>query len=197
MFGRFTAVVIGSTTPLLNLGMPVIAQQPFQLRSATLQPGAVIPASVADAAGTQYYYPDTVYEATLRVEQSVYNAAGQIVIPVGSEIRGTIQPVPGGSQFVSRSIVIQGNPYPLQATSGVINDVKDPRQYSGDAIAEDSAIGAAAGVILGAVTGGVTAGGVIGGAAAGAGIGNVTAPRVVVLRPNSSVQLTLLNPLVI
>ncbi len=198
MFKHVIALTIATAVPTVGLVPPIAAQQEFQLNTVRLQPGAAIPASVQNTSGTQYYYSDTAYDVTLTVDQPVYNSLGQVVIPVGSRIIGTMQPVAEGSKFVAYRLVIGNQDFPLQASSDILHDQKDPRQYSSEAITEDSAIGAAAGAILGAVTGGgVTAGQVVGGAAAGAGLGNVTAPRVVVLQPETIVDVTLRSPLVL
>ncbi|MFT0798306.1 hypothetical protein [Synechococcus sp. R5-12] len=50
------------------------------------------------------------------------------------------------------------------------------------------------GTVLGLLTGGVSALGVIGGAGAGVAVGNITAPQVVVLRPNQTINLALDSP---
>ncbi len=63
-----------------------------------------------------------------------------------------------------------------------MKDVKDPRDTSSGAIAEDAGIGAAGGAILGEVFGDA-------GAAAGAATGNITADRVVVVEPDSAIAL--------
>ncbi len=197
MLVRIITLTMGLAASSLSLTLPAIAQQQFRLESTQLQAGAVIPVSLPDVAGTKYYYPDTAYEVSLTVDQDVYNSLGQIVIPVGSTVKGTMQPAQGGSQFVADSLQIQGATYFLQASSKVLTDVKDPRQTSDESIAEDAAIGAAAGAVIGAIAGDVNAGTVLGGAGAGVGIGNVTAPRVVVLDPDQSVQVFLQNPLVL
>ncbi len=197
MWSRLTAAVLSISTPLVTVAIPVAAQQRFQLNATQLQSGSVIPVSVIDTAGTQYYYPDTVYDVTMTVDSNVFNSAGQIVIPAGARVQGTMQPADGGSRFVASTLIFQDVSYPIQASSDVLNDVKDPRQYSGESIAEDAAIGAAAGAVIGAVTGGIGAGAILGGAGAGTAIGNVTAPRVVVLQPNQIVDVVLQDTLVL
>lgn len=76
----------------------------------------------------------------------------------------------------------------------MIDTEKDPRHYSAEAIAQDAAIGAVGGTVLGLLTEGVSALGVIGGAGAGVAVGNITAPQVVVLRPNQTINLALDSP---
>lgn len=189
------AALVGLTGIPLLAPMPTEAQQLFELGAYRLQQGTVIPVGSLNSEAPEYFYPDTVYPLELAVTQSIYDAQGRLVIPAGSRIYGQMEPAPGGSRFVGTSIVIGGRTYSLRATSNIIHDEKDPRQYSGDAIVGDAAIGAAAGAVLGALTGGVSVGNVLGGAAAGVVIGNVTAPQVVVLRPGQSLNLTLEAPL--
>ncbi|MEN9229840.1 MAG: hypothetical protein Q6L68_02950 [Thermostichus sp. DG02_5_bins_236] len=189
------AALVGMTGIPSLVPAPVVAQQLFELGAYRLQQGTVIPVGSLNSEAPEYFYPDTVYPLELAVTQGIYDAQGRLVIPAGSRIYGQMEPAPGGSRFIGTSIVIGGRTYSLRASSNIIHDEKDPRQYSGDAIASDAAIGAAAGAVLGALTGGVSVGNVLGGAAAGVIVGNVTAPQVVVLRPGQSLNLTLEAPL--
>ncbi|MCF2972362.1 hypothetical protein L1047_14280 [Synechococcus sp. Nb3U1] len=189
------AALVGLAGIPLVAPMPTEAQQLFELGAYRLQQGTVIPVGSLNSEAPEYFYPDTVYPLQLAVTQGIYDAQGRLVIPAGSRIYGQMEPAPGGSRFIGTSIVIGGRTYSLRATSNIIRDEKDPRQYSGDALVRDAAIGAAAGAVLGALTGGVSVGNVLGGAAAGVVIGNVTAPQVVVLRPGQSLNLTLEAPL--
>ncbi|MDX2273003.1 MAG: hypothetical protein NW237_13795 [Cyanobacteriota bacterium] len=173
------------------LAPPTPAQQQFNLGTSQLQQGTVIPVSSSSANQPQYFSPDTVYPLTLTVAQNIFDANGRLVLPIGSRISGQMEPATGGSRFVGTSIQVNGRTYSMRASSPILPDEKDPRQYSSQSVAEDAAIGAAAGAVLGILTGGVSTTGVIGGAAAGVVTGNVTAPQVVVLRPGQSFTLTL------
>jgi hypothetical protein len=195
MKALLTAAVVALTGIPLVAPTPVVAQQLFELGAYRLQQGTIIPVGSLNSEAPEYFYPDTVYPLELAVTQAIYDTQGRLVIPAGSRIYGQMEPAPGGSRFVGTSIVIGGRTYSLRASSNIIHDEKDPRQYSGDAIVGDAAIGAAAGALLGALTGGVSVGNVLGGAAAGVVVGNVTAPQVVVLRPGQSLNLTLEAPL--
>ncbi|MFQ3612694.1 MAG: hypothetical protein SNJ68_03125 [Cyanobacteriota bacterium] len=189
------AALVGMSGIPFLAPVPVVAQQLFELGAYRLQQGTVIPVGSLNSETPEYFYPDTVYPLEVAVTQGIYDSQGRLVIPAGSRIYGQMEPAPGGSRFVGTSIVISGRTYSLRASSNIIHDEKDPRQYSGDSIASDAAIGAAAGAVLGALTGGVSVGNVLGGAAAGVIVGNVTAPQVVVLRPGQSLNLTLEVPL--
>ncbi|MCJ2543402.1 hypothetical protein [Thermostichus vulcanus] len=189
------AALVGMSGIPFMAPVPVVAQQLFELGAYRLQQGTVIPVGSLNSETPEYFYPDTVYPLEVAVTQSIYDSQGRLVIPAGSRIHGQMEPAPGGSRFVGTSIVIGGRTYSLRASSNIIHDEKDPRQYSGEAIVADAAIGAAAGAVLGALTGGVSVGNVLGGAVAGVVVGNVTAPQVVVLRPGQSFNLTLEAPL--
>ncbi len=139
----------------------------------------VIPASIG--------LTDVVYVATgetlvypLRVGNAV-NVNG-LLLPPGSSINGEFRPVPGGVRYFANSVSIGGNPYPISATSDLITDFKDPRQTRFGNLVLNGLVGAAAGSPLGPI-------GAIGGAILGTVIGNVTAPQVVELVPNQTINL--------
>lgn len=171
-----------------------LAQQQFNLGSVQLQRGSILPVSSLETSQPQYFYSDTVIPLNLQISQPIFNSNGQVMVPAGAKIYGQLHPVPGGLQFVSNSIVLNGRSYPLRALSQVLPDEKDPRQYSSDAVLGDAGLGAVAGLVFSAVSGGITTGNVLGGAAAGVLTGNVTAPQAVVIRPGQAFTLTLQDP---
>ncbi len=189
------AAAIGLAGIPLLAPLPVEAQTLFELGAYRLEQGTIIPVGSLSSEGPQYFYPDTIYPLEVAVTQNIFDNQGRLVIPAGSRVFGQMEPAPGGSRFVATSIVLGGRTYSLRASSNILHDEKDPRQYSAEAIAQDAAIGAVAGTLLGAISGGVSAGNVLGGAVAGVVVGNVTAPQVVVLRPGQSFNLTLEAPL--
>ncbi|MFS8900574.1 hypothetical protein NW845_04210 [Synechococcus sp. H60.2] len=189
------AAVMGWAGIPLLAPLPVVAQPLFELGTYRLEQGTIIPVGSLSSEEPQYFYPDTIYPLEVAVTQNIFDNQGRLVIPAGSRVFGQMEPAPGGSRFVATAIVLGGRTYSLRAVSNILHDEKDPRQYLAEAIAQDAAIGAAAGTLLGAITGGVSAGNVLAGAAAGVVVGNVTAPQVVVLRPGQSFNLTLEAPL--
>lgn len=192
----FTHLIIGvSAVSLGALSLPpVMAQQQFELGASQLQQGTILPVTSRFSEEAQYFAPDGVHSFTVVVSQNIFDLNGRLMLPAGSLVYGQFQPVAGGLEFVANSMEVSGRTFPLQASSGLINDEKDPREFSTESIAGDTAIGATAGAILGILTGGMSTAGVIGGAAAGVTIGNVTAPQVVVIRPGQSFNLTLQAP---
>ncbi|MBE9045971.1 hypothetical protein IQ255_16430 [Pleurocapsales cyanobacterium LEGE 10410] len=113
----------------------------------------------------------------------------RIVIPQGATIVGQYVPAKGGLRYVAEAVTYDRYSYRISASSLVLKDVKDPRDTSVGAIAEDAAIGAAGGIVLGEVFGDAGVGEILGGAAAGVLVGNVTADRVVVIDPNAPIIL--------
>lgn len=191
-----SAAMIGLAIPSLGLlTMPsASAQHLFDLGVRQLQPGTIIPVQSFKGEEPQYFSPNSTHPLTLRVAQDIYNGSGQLAIPAGSEVRGSLRPTQGGARFFGTALIVNGRLYSVQMSSDLIHDEKDPRHYSAEAIAQDAAIGAVGGTVLGLLTGGVSALGVIGGAGAGVAVGNITAPQVVVLRPNQTINLALDSP---
>ncbi len=112
-----------------------------------------------------------------------------IVIPGGATIVGKYVPAKGGLRYVADAVTYDRYSYRIGASSGVIEDVKDLRDRSVGAIAGDAAIGAAGGAIIGEIFGDAGVGEILGGAAVGVAIGNITADRVVVIKPNAAIIL--------
>ena len=113
----------------------------------------------------------------------------RIVIPAGATIVGKYVPAKGGLRYIAEAVVYGKYSYRISASSEILKDVKDPRDTSAGAIAEDAAIGAAGGTVLGEIFGDANVEEIIGGAAAGVVVGNVTADRVVVIDPKAPIFL--------
>jgi hypothetical protein len=138
---------------------------------------------------TLYLSPKQPHDYTLRLDaDAVVNGR---TVPAGSIVRGSFQPVEGGLRYVATAVEVNNQIVNLNATSEVLHDQKDPRETSTGSILGDAAIGAAGGYILGEVLGDASTWEVIGGAAAGVIVGNVTAPQVVVIKPDQPITLTL------
>lgn len=136
---------------------------------------------------TLYLNNNRTYSYNLTAEER--GVIDGIVIPVGATIVGKYVPAKGGLRYLAEAVTYGRYSYRINASSSVLEDVKDPRDISAGAIAEDAAIGAAGGTILGEIFGDADAGEIIGGAAAGVLVGNVTADRVVVIHPDTPIVL--------
>lgn len=136
---------------------------------------------------TIYLNNDRTYDYNLVATQP--GTIGNVSVPVGATIVGRYVPTEGGLRYEARAVTYDQYSYTISAQSETIEDVKDPRDTSTGAVAEDAGIGAAGGAVLGEVLGDAGATEIIGGAAAGAATGNLTADRVVVVEPDESIIL--------
>lgn len=175
----------GSTTQFPN-------STQFNLQSSLLLRSGDIVTATYRASETLLVSPGQILPYQLVLDTALQNPSGNVVLPAGSIVEGQFQPAGDGTQFVAKSLIINGQPFPLSAQSTVINNQRDPRQVSSGAIVEDALVGAAAGAILGGLLGNrvISTEKVLGAAAAGAVIGNVTAPNVAVIKPNTVLNLT-------
>ena len=100
-------------------------------------------------------------------------------------------------QGSASQLIINGQQFPINASSRPITTTQDVRSPNIKAILQDAAVGSAAAAGISGITGNrtITPGKVIGGAAAGATIGGIIDPtstnQVVVINPNSDLTLTL------
>jgi hypothetical protein len=193
----------GSSQPIIGSGIgsglgssppfaPSQASADFNLQLSTVPAGSIL--SVSHIGNEQLLIaPNETRPQSLQVLNPIRNQQGDILIPYGSRIDGRFEPAPGGTRFVAESVLINEQLFPLAAQSEVIPDIKDPRHTSGGQVFQDATIGAAAGAILGLVTGDnvIATEELLAAGVAGAAIGNVTAPRVVVLNPQQGFTLRL------
>lgn len=167
----------------------------FDVRVSRVEANTPLSATLPPNTEPLFLDPRSESSISIYTDNDIYDTSGNLAIPRGSEMRGRFVPVRGGLRFQGDAIVVNGQYFSVQASSETLNDEKDPREYSGGAIAGDAAIGAGVGALLGALTGGVTWGGILGGAAASSLIGNVTAPQVVVVSSDRPLNVRLDAPL--
>ena len=136
---------------------------------------------------TLYLNNDRTYSYNLVAEER--GVIDGVVIPAGATIVGKYVPAEGGLRYIAEAVTYDRYSYSISASSPILKDIKDSRDTSAGAIAEDAAIGAAGGTILGEIFGSAGAEEIIGGAAAGAAVGNLTADRVVEIDPTASIVL--------
>ncbi len=181
--------------PPNNTYTPNTNVRTFDVGISRVAANTIVSAGLAPNRGTSYLDPNKESSASIFTAYDVYDDTNSVAIPKGSEVRGRFVPSRGGLKFLADAVVVRGQYYSVQASSDLIPDEKDPREYSTEAIAGDAVIGAGVGALLGALTGGVSLGGILGGAAASSIVGNVTAPSVVVVRPERPLNLRLDAPL--
>lgn len=98
--------------------------------------------------------PQETLPITLQTAANVRDRNRNILIPAGSEVKGEIRPVNGGSQFVAREIIINGQRYPFYANSRVVTRTETIREgASVGEILGGTVAGAGAAAIIAGVTG--------------------------------------------
>ncbi|GBO52036.1 hypothetical protein APA_4341 [Pseudanabaena sp. lw0831] len=165
--------------------------QVAQLFRSTLSlPAGQAIATKINRQDTLYIAKGETVAASLLVAQDIAANNGTVLIPAGAVIEGQFVPAEGGSRFVAQKFTSRGATVRLQAESDLINDIKDPRETGVGAILTDAGIGGAAGAVLGGVLrGNVQIIDILGGAAASVLVGNVTAPQVTVIEPNTVINV--------
>lgn len=119
---------------------------------AQILAGTRIPVNYAAARQIVVATNETV-DLTATVAADVRDSAGTIAIPAGSQVIGQLIPVNGGSQFVARSVVINGQQYALNASSNVVQTTRNVRDPNLLQILGSAALGTGASAIIGGVTG--------------------------------------------
>lgn len=144
---------------------------------------------------------------TARVVEDVRNSAGQVVIPAGSTINGTISDVkpapnprtPGTLMLTVTSVTVRGNTYPIEASIDSLETTHKGRGITtGDAA--KAGAGAVAGAVLGRVIGGNKKGTIIGGVVggiAGAGVASQTKDSDIVLPAGAHIIIRLTRELAV
>lgn len=133
--------------------------------------------------------PDETKSQTLTIAESVRDSWGSIIIPAGSTVTGTLQPINGGTQFRARTIQLRGSstPVPINALSRVVTTRETITRRSNPDILRGAAIGGAAAAILAEVTGKIDLLEVLAGAGLGI-LGEIS------LRQERSVEVLVVNP---
>lgn len=142
--------------------------------------------------------PDETSPVTLTVAQDVRSARGTVIITSGSQIEGELRPDQvRGTRFFSQVLTPSGSTRPLDidAASEAITTTETVNRNTNPDILKGAAIGAAAGAILGEIFGSIDILEVLGGAGAGA-LAAVLLPsreevEVVVINPETDLNLTL------
>ncbi|WP_404789063.1 S-layer homology domain-containing protein [Altericista sp. CCNU0014] len=116
--------------------------------------------------------PTETVDLTLTTTSNVKTADGVTIIPAGSQIEGVLKPQSGGSQFVAQTLRIDGESYPISASSAVVSRVRNTRDINLISLARNSAIGAGVAAGISGLAGDrtITAEKVLAGAATGAAI---------------------------
>lgn len=201
------AITTSATAPLVMTtpaSAQLFPQSPgtSQSNQYTIRSGVSIPVRYEQAKKI-VVSPNETMPLTLKVAANITNRSGDVLIPAGSLIEGQLQPANGGSRFVARELVTyRGRRQPINATSDVIETTSVSRGTNVGTILKGAAVGAAAGAALGGLTGNrrISTGEVLIGAGVGAAGGAVLGrnkANVVVIDPDSDLDLTLRSTLAV
>ncbi|MBD0335133.1 MAG: S-layer homology domain-containing protein [Cyanobacteria bacterium Co-bin13] len=178
-YGTGTSTVTNPTTPTTPTN---------QNSSLRVEAGTPISVRYPNAGNNQVdiiVAPGQTVAASLEVAQPIRNAAGQVLVPVGSTLQGRIVPVniQGSSitaaQFVADSLTVGNNNYPVRAVSSPVAATQNVNQST----LQGALVTTAAQSILGPLLGNQNIGNVIGQVITGSG--NATSQNaVVVINPN-------------
>lgn len=134
---------------------------------------------------------------TMKVAQNVVTRDGQVLIPAGSDVVGTLQTTPRGVQFLSRELVLPtGRRVPMDASSSLVTTTETITKGPNTAkVIASAVVGAGAAAGIAAVTGdrSIKVYEVLPGAVVGAGLSLLFPDRVdlYALNPNTDLTLTL------
>lgn len=138
---------------------------------------------------------------TMKVAQNVVTQQGQVLIPAGSDVVGTLQTTPRGAQFLARELVLpNGRRLPMEAASSLITTTETITKGPNTAkVIASTVVGAGAATGIAAVTGDrkIKFYEVLPGAVVGAGLSLLFPDRVDLysLRPSTDLTLTLTSDL--
>ncbi|HEY6092318.1 MAG TPA: hypothetical protein VIV83_10025 [Gemmatimonadales bacterium] len=192
---------------------------PAQRNSSTTRPNTppAAPAQLVAGVGTKFDIAatDTISSRTAkvgdaftaRVMSDVKDVSGQVVIPAGSTVHGTVTAVkpapnprtPGTLTLSVSNVTVRGTSYPIEAAiDSVQTTTKGRGVTTGDAAKVGA--GAVAGAVLGRVLGGNKKGTIIGGIAggiAGAGVANATKDSDIILPAGAHIVIRLTKELAV
>jgi Glycine zipper 2TM domain len=184
---------------------PAASPQPAAPALRRLSSGARFDIAATDTISSQTAKVNDTF--TARVVEDVKNAQGQVVIPAGSTVNGTITDVkpapnprtPGTLTLAINSVTIRGNSYPISASVDSVETIHRGRGVTTGDAAKVGA-GAVAGAVLGRVIGGNRKGTIIGGVVggiAGAGVATQTKDSDIVLPAGAHIIVRLTQELAV
>ncbi|NET35659.1 MAG: hypothetical protein F6K19_27145 [Cyanothece sp. SIO1E1] len=180
-----TALPVVASTPATASSEPFLIGQRFS--QAVVPAGTLIPIT-SDEAETFVVATNERVPMTLTVADNIRSNSGTILIPVGSEIVGEIQPVRGGTQFFADELIFpRGGSVRLDASSRVITETEKITERSNRRIFEGAAVGAGAAAVISEIIGDIDFGEVL----IGGGLGALAG---VFLRRRRSAEVFVIDP---
>src|SRR5881296_690863 len=179
--------------------------KPAPPTTLTATAGTRVPLAASDTITTRQAKAGDAFTAT--VSQDVKDAAGHVVIPAGSTVRGTVDAAdprpnpnsPGKLALSVHSVTIRGASYPIDGTVVSMDTLEQGRGVTkADAakVGAGAAVGAIAGKLLGKDGKGALIGGAVG-AAAGAAAARASRDMDIVLPKGAAVTIKLDKPLTV
>jgi len=184
---------------------PAPPPAPARAATRTLSAGSTFDMAATDTISSKTAKVGDTFSA--RIVSDVKNASGQVVIPAGSVVNGSITAVkpapnprtPGTLTLSVTSVTVGGNSYPIEGSIDSIETTHKGRGVtSGDAAKVGA--GAVAGAVLGRVIGGNRKGTIIGGVVggiAGAGVASTTKDSDIVLPAGAHIIVRLTKELAV
>jgi hypothetical protein len=205
-------MVLGMTStvsvPILTSTSAIAGKQPYivgqfsQSSRVIVAAGTTIPVRYG-AAERIIITPKEKVSVTLIVAKNIRSNSGRILIPVGSQVKGQLKPVSGGTQFFAQELIFANSSkrLPIDAVSEIIAETKTINETTDSNIIKGAAVGAGAGAVIGKIFGGRIK---LGQVLAGAGIGALPEllgrsrkeTELVVIDPDTDLHLTLQSDLV-
>jgi hypothetical protein len=198
-FAPLTIAAKADATPAPYQLAQLFPSQPRPVAQQVRIPsGTVLPVTY-DKADKIVIAPDEKIPVTLTISRNIRSSNGMLLIPAGSRVEGELRPASGGTQFVANTLVMtNGDRLSLDASSDVVTTKETINKGTNvNSILTGAAIGGGAAAIISGVTGNkkITLGKVLIGAGAGALGGFLLGGRkkaeVVVINPNTDLNLTL------
>ena len=185
-----------NATPVYTLAQLFPSQRLAQ--RVRLPIGTVLPVTY-DKADKIVIAPTEKMPVTLTIARNLRSSSGTLLIASGSRVEGELRPVNNGTQFVANTLVMpNGDRLALDATSNVITKTETINKGTNvRGILTGAALGSGAATIISGVTGNkkITLGKVLIGTGAGALggllLGGQKKTEVVVINPNTDLNLTL------
>lgn len=191
-----TIAAQANATPVYTLAQLFPSQRLAQ--RVRLPIGTVLPVTY-DKADKIVIAPTEKMPVTLTIARNLRSSSGTLLIASGSRVEGELRPVNNGTQFVANTLVMtNGDRLALDATSNVVTKTETINKGTNvRGILTGAALGSGAATIISGVTGNkkITLGKVLIGTGAGALggllLGGQKKTEVVVINPNTDLNLTL------
>lgn len=206
-------IALGMTSmtafPILTIASATAVPKPYAIAQLFSQSSVVVPAGTVipvkyDEADKIIVAPNDKTPVTLKVGANIRSASGTILIREGTQIKGELRPAEGGTQFVAQQLIFPNTnrQLPIDATSRTITERETIKKGANvGSILTGAAVGAGAAAALSEIFGDINAIKVIGGAGAGALagllLGGHRQTEVIVVHPNTDLDLTLNSDLVL